>query len=134
MQSLTDQVAVVTGAARGIGRGIASVLGAEGAHVVICDLDGAAAERAASELRAEGIDALPIPVDVTDRAGVEAMAATMNIAVDTLTDEIEPYLLREQFLIRTPRGRVATVKAFQLLGKIPPKPKPDEKSLPTLFE
>ena len=57
-----------------------------------------------------------------------------NIAVDTLTDEIEPYLLREQFLIRTPRGRVATVKAFQLLGKIPPKPKPDEKSLPTLFE
>ena len=78
MQSLTDQVAVVTGAARGIGRGIASVLGAEGAHVVICDLDGAAAERAASELRAEGIDALPIPVDVTDRAGVEAMAATVQ--------------------------------------------------------
>ena len=49
--------------------------------------------------------------------GVEAMAATMNIAVDTLADEIEPYLLREQFLIRTPRGRVATPRAFQILGK-----------------
>ena len=41
MQPLTDQVAVVTGAARGIGRGIASVLAAEGARVVIADIDGA---------------------------------------------------------------------------------------------
>ena len=43
MQPLTDQVAVVTGAARGIGRGIAAVLAAEGATVVIADVDGAAA-------------------------------------------------------------------------------------------
>ena len=54
--------------------------------------------------------------------GVEAMGATMNIAVDTLADEIEPYLLREQYLIRTPRGRLATAKAFQLLGKSQPRP------------
>jgi holliday junction DNA helicase RuvB len=53
--------------------------------------------------------------------GVEAIAATMNIAGDTLTDEIEPYLLREQFIVRSPRGRVATARAFQLLGKLPPK-------------
>ena len=94
-----------------------------------------------AEVDAEGLDKndrryLEVMLEVFSGGptGVEAMAATMNIAVDTLTDEIEPYLLREQFLIRTPRGRVATVKAFQLLGKIPPKPKPDEKSLPTLFE
>src|SRR4051794_516599 len=37
--------------------------------------------------------------------GVEAMAATMNIAVDTLTDEVEPFLLRSEFIVRTPRGR-----------------------------
>src|SRR5262249_25041463 len=49
--------------------------------------------------------------------GVEALAATMNIAADTLSDEIEPYLLREQFIVRTPRGRVATARAYQLLGK-----------------
>src|SRR5262245_9783371 len=55
--------------------------------------------------------------------GVEALAATMNIAADTLSDEIEPYLLREQFITRTPRGRMATGKAFTLLGKVQPKPK-----------
>jgi holliday junction DNA helicase RuvB len=57
--------------------------------------------------------------------GVEAIAATMNIAADTLTDEIEPYLLREQYIIRSPRGRIATHKAFVQLGKLPPKAKPD---------
>jgi Holliday junction DNA helicase RuvB len=62
--------------------------------------------------------------------GAEALAATMNIAADTLADEIEPYLLREQFIVRTPRGRVATPKAFSLLGREMPK-KPDDES--TLF-
>jgi Holliday junction DNA helicase RuvB len=61
--------------------------------------------------------------------GVEALAATMNLAADTLSDEIEPYLLREQYIIRTPRGRVATPRAFQILGKTPPKPKPEQGSL-----
>jgi Holliday junction DNA helicase RuvB len=55
--------------------------------------------------------------------GVEAIAATMNLPSDTLSDEIEPYLLREQFIVRTPRGRVATEKAFKHLGrKIDPGP------------
>src|SRR5215471_9067563 len=49
--------------------------------------------------------------------GVEALAATMNISADTLSDEIEPYLLREQFIVRTPRGRVATARAYKLLGR-----------------
>jgi Holliday junction DNA helicase RuvB len=57
--------------------------------------------------------------------GVEALAATMTVPVDTLSDEVEPYLLREQFIVRTPRGRVATMRAYQLLGramKAPPPP------------
>jgi Holliday junction DNA helicase RuvB len=49
--------------------------------------------------------------------GVEALAATMNLPADTLSDEIEPYLLREQYMVRTPRGRVATARAYQVLGK-----------------
>jgi Holliday junction DNA helicase RuvB len=51
--------------------------------------------------------------------GVEAIAATMNIASDTLSDEIEPYLLREQFIVRSPRGRVATPRAYALLKRVP---------------
>jgi Holliday junction DNA helicase RuvB len=54
--------------------------------------------------------------------GVEALAATMNLAADTLSDEVEPYLLREQFIVRDRRGRIATLKAYQLLGRTP-KPK-----------
>src|SRR5262245_2191000 len=52
--------------------------------------------------------------------GVEAIAATMNLPSDTLSDEVEPYLLREQFVVRTPRGRIATPRSFQLLGRQAP--------------
>ena len=64
--------------------------------------------------------------------GVEAIAATMNLPSDTLSDEVEPYLLREQFIIRTPRGRVALPRSYQLLGK-PMKRRPDDDQ-PTLFD
>lgn len=63
--------------------------------------------------------------------GVEALAATMNLPSDTLSDEVEPYLLREQFIIRTPRGRVATPRAFTLLGKPYQGPAAQQ---PTLFD
>jgi len=66
--------------------------------------------------------------------GVEALAATMNLPGDTLSDEIEPYLLREQFIIRSPRGRVATPRAYQLLGKEIKKPSPASPEPPRLFE
>src|ERR1700750_309629 len=71
MQGLAGQVAIITGGARGIGLGIASVLSAEGAHVVLADIDGDVAEQAAATLpSAEGI-----ATDVTDRASVDALAA-----------------------------------------------------------
>jgi len=76
MQTLTDQVAVVTGAARGIGHGIAAVLAAEGARVVIADVDGALAELTAAELRDGGAEALAVETDVTERTSVEALAQT----------------------------------------------------------
>jgi Holliday junction DNA helicase RuvB len=59
--------------------------------------------------------------------GIEALAATMNLSSDTLSDEIEPYLLRGQYIIRSPRGRVATPRAFTILGKTLPKPNPEDK-------
>jgi Holliday junction DNA helicase RuvB len=48
-------------------------------------------------------------------AGVEAIAHTMNTATDTLADEVEPFLLRSELVVRTPRGRMATVNAYRHL-------------------
>ena len=66
MQGLDGQVAIVTGGAQGIGFGIATVLRAEGANVVVADVDGAAAEAAASALSRDGEHALAVQADVTD--------------------------------------------------------------------
>ena len=52
--------------------------------------------------------------------GLEAIAHTMNAAVDTLSDEVEPFLLRMELVVRTPRGRTATSRAFNHLGAAMP--------------
>jgi Holliday junction DNA helicase RuvB len=52
-------------------------------------------------------------------AGIQAIGHSMNIAPDTLEDEVEPFLLRCGLIQRTPRGRVATAAAFEHLG-VPP--------------
>jgi holliday junction DNA helicase RuvB len=54
-------------------------------------------------------------------AGVEAVAHTMNTSADTLVDEVEPFLLRSEFVVRTPRGRVVTPNAYQHLNLAPPE-------------
>ena len=66
-------------------------------------------------------------------AGIEALAHTMNTAVDTLSDEVEPYLLRSELLIRSPRGRMATDLAWQHLQLPPPTPPPGDDQN-TLFD
>ena len=55
-------------------------------------------------------------------AGVEAVAHTMNTAIDTLIDEVEPFLLRTGLVVRSPRGRRVTPEAYEHLGV----PAPDE--------
>jgi holliday junction DNA helicase RuvB len=57
--------------------------------------------------------------------GSEALAATMSIDVDTIKDEVEPYLLRRHLIIRTPRGRKATNLAYKHLGLVEPEPEPE---------
>jgi 2-hydroxycyclohexanecarboxyl-CoA dehydrogenase len=65
-----SRVAVVTGGASGIGRGVARSFAADGHRVALIDRDGAGAEAAVEELRREGATALAVEVDVADRASV----------------------------------------------------------------
>jgi 3-oxoacyl-[acyl-carrier protein] reductase len=71
---LQDRVAIVTGGGHGIGRAYSHGYAAEGARVVVADIDQAAAERVASEIRAKGHDALGIYVDVANEESTQAMA------------------------------------------------------------
>ena len=77
MKPLDERVAVVTGAASGVGRGIAEVFAAEGARVAIADIDLGAAETVAAAITGPGGQAIAVETDVTDTASVEAMAAAV---------------------------------------------------------
>jgi len=69
---MKDKVAVVTGAASGIGRGIALAFAREGARVAIADLNLAGAEAVAKEIHDAGGEAIGVAMDVTSEDAVEA--------------------------------------------------------------
>lgn len=71
--SLEGRVALVTGAGRGNGRGIARGLAALGAHVVVADIDGHAAQATAEALQAGGAKALAVRWDIADPASAQAV-------------------------------------------------------------
>jgi len=71
--SLQDQVALVTGASGGLGRGIALALAAAGAHVVVTGRKQEILDRVADEIRGLGRRALPVPADVTREAEVQSL-------------------------------------------------------------
>jgi 3-oxoacyl-[acyl-carrier protein] reductase len=70
---LKDKVCIITGAAQGIGLATAQRFAAEGASVVLCDIDAAQVEQAAFTLRETAPATLGQTVDVADRASVDAM-------------------------------------------------------------
>jgi NAD(P)-dependent dehydrogenase (short-subunit alcohol dehydrogenase family) len=67
------RVAVITGAASGIGLGLSERFAAEGMHVVMADVEEPVLSKAAAELAAGGASVLPVVTDVSDRAAVEAL-------------------------------------------------------------
>ncbi len=91
---------------------------------------------AEAALEMQGVD--PLGLDGQDRkyletlarvfrggpAGVEALAHTMNTAIDTLSDEVEPFLLRAALVVRTPRGRKLTAAGYSHLGLPSPEGEP----------
>ena len=73
MGRVQDRVVIVTGGAGGIGAATCQAVAAEGAKVVVADLDGSAAQAVADAIVASGGSALSVGVEVTDRVQVQAM-------------------------------------------------------------
>ncbi|EJJ26695.1 SDR family NAD(P)-dependent oxidoreductase [Rhizobium sp. CF142] len=74
MQELSGKVAIVTGGARGLGAASGRALAQKGAKVVLADLKLETAEAQAAALRAEGLDAVGIALNVVDRGSCEKVA------------------------------------------------------------
>jgi NAD(P)-dependent dehydrogenase (short-subunit alcohol dehydrogenase family) len=74
MKEFRGKVAVVTGAASGIGRGLAQRFAAEGMKVVLADVEPGALAETEAELKAKGAAVLAVPTDVSKAADVEALA------------------------------------------------------------
>ena len=77
---MKDKVALVTGAASGIGLEIARAFAREGARVCIADLSEAAGRSAAEEIQRAGGVAMAVPMDVTDEAAVELGFEQVSVA------------------------------------------------------
>ncbi|MEM7346472.1 MAG: glucose 1-dehydrogenase [Chloroflexota bacterium] len=73
---LSGKVAIVTGAAKGIGEAIALRYGQEGASVVVCDIDGDGANETAAAIKAAGGEATAVACDISDEDQVDEMVAT----------------------------------------------------------
>lgn len=73
MGQLDGKFAIVTGGNRGIGKGIAKGLAAEGASLTIAARNAELLEETANELRANGTKVLAVPTDVTDEAQIKAL-------------------------------------------------------------
>lgn len=79
MNMLKEKVAIVTGAARGLGLSIAEHLGRQGAHLLLCDLDEKACKEAASSLRKLGITVEAARCDVSVAKDVDALMVACRV-------------------------------------------------------
>jgi Holliday junction DNA helicase RuvB len=65
--------------------------------------------------------------------GLSTLAISVGEERETVEEVAEPFLVRQGFLMRTPRGRVATPAAWEHLGLRPPAPVPGPDAAPDLF-
>ncbi|HQY71465.1 MAG TPA: SDR family NAD(P)-dependent oxidoreductase [Pseudomonadales bacterium] len=81
---LKDKVAVITGAAGGLGRGIGRRFAREGARLVVCDIDESGLAPLREEIEAAGGECLALPCDVSSSASVDAMFARTDARFGTV--------------------------------------------------
>lgn len=136
MTRLLDQVCVVTGAGHGIGRAIASALAAEGAHVVLADIDADAASTAASAITADGGRATAVQTDVTSAESQDQLFANVRDAygrLDVLVNNagifhVAPFLefpidaWRRVFAVNVEGALLATQRAGRMMRSQPMHP------------
>ena len=91
-------------------------------------------DAAIADLALKMLDVDPLGFDVMDRklleavihrfdggpVGLDNVAAAIGEEAGTIEDVIEPFLIQQGFLQRTPRGRIATLAAWRHLGVVPP--------------
>jgi holliday junction DNA helicase RuvB len=97
-------------------------------------------DAAMADLALKMLDVDPLGLDVMDRkvlqavihrfdggpVGLDNVAAAIGEEAGTIEDVIEPYLIQQGYLQRTPRGRIATAAAYRHMGLQPPgRPAPD---------
>jgi 3-oxoacyl-[acyl-carrier protein] reductase len=86
---LQDKISIVTGSARGIGRATALKFAAEGASVIVCDLDQHLVDAVVKVVTEQGGEASGFVVDVTDRSSIDAMVENVKTRygrIDTLVN------------------------------------------------
>ncbi len=97
---LKDKTAIVTGAAQGIGRAIATRLAAEGAKVAVCDIQADGAARTADEIKGAGGAAIAVRLDVASLESATAAVAQVERELGPLAilvnnagwDKLEPFI------------------------------------------
>ena len=93
MAMLKDHVVVITGGAGLLGRTFSAAAAEQGAHVVVADVDAAAAGRVAAAIGARGFGAEAAPLDITSRAEVDALIARLHDAhgrIDAVVNNAYP--------------------------------------------